>query len=1203
MANLSDQKTLQNKSAVMGPTIVHADDLADLDPAPYVGSFAYSADGRMYFSNGSVWRTTEDPPVKTPTAVSPSSTTAQRQLTLSTFLNSSTSPDLQFKQIGIVFQVSLSPTMSPLIMQKELSTTKKNAQGNDIEWPTVNSYNLLATDTIPNLTPGKTFYWRGKYLATAGQASGFSKIFEQKFPELIDTPTPKTGTGLGQVQNYIEVTPYKSPFEIENLYPPFQIEWLLSLDNFKTSFPGIKTDITSGNPFDTFKFIREAGTTFYWKARYYSTPASAGGSKVSAYSPVGINVQVKDVLTPATINVPGVTAKTVRLKLSPYSSVTKKARIRTEWLVADSLENLEVLQTNAETVRPELTNNSDSLDILTLPAAILADSSTIYYWKARYINSDNIASDFSPTDTFVRYPEFVTPAIITVKNADTKTLTISDFKSEYSTIYPYESTEWVLYDITTNQVLVPATPTVGNTFDVFSYSETSLQPGKQFKWTARQKNKRGAYSTLVQSENYQIPWIDTPKAISTGNTSSLISSQYSSAYFVRAKFSVITITGPDDVNIIITSSADSNTINKFERLLGYSSELIQGTTYNWKVMYIGETARGGTVTSKESSVSSYVQPDIVKTPVIKTPTEAQINGPKIDLSSSDLALYTSPGIVKAEHLYSDWEMSTNPGFTQSGYVDSVSKSTIHKTTWTTDKLKINTAYYVRVRYYSDVGKSYWSDTSTYLFKTPDAYNHSLNYTPIPRQIAKEYPAAGGYYAGDIWHYATSATNSAYTIGGPSTVKNGVPILFKVPNMQFAPLFYLGQKVQIRSQEYPRYIQIEGVVRIASADELTIEVTNVFKDSSITANSIIISTWVVMSLYRIILSYKSKGEVSGTNATIRGRTVTSGRTNYPDSGNGTGWGTNATNTMNFALLEKPLLEDPDYFTPFSSSSTFIDWPDEFLSLSDGSLIQKAMWRHSWLVYALSQIPGVVSDPVERANTKYLPENLYPLAHYVYEFNKVEDIAKKANTDPTKYYFSDWYAPSRDELEVCFRNLTPTEPSTTAGQVSTTRGIYYDTSVSVSSQFLRLNSAASVYGQISDSYSTDLTYSPTIRTANGSNNNSKPIVHAYAYKYNDLNSNGTKAGFFSLKVPPKGYVTPYLKTTLEKFAFNGTESLLKAGYLTMISTSTSDTVPTDTAKNHRVFTMYVAADLSFFGKQGVVLGENSSSYTRLIRRELA
>jgi len=485
MANLSDQKTLQNKSLVMGPTVIHTDALSDLRPEEYEGSFAYSSDKKMYFSNGSVWRTTEDPPIKTPNASAPTSdTTTQRQLTLSTFLNSTLSGP-QFKQTGIIFEISLVPSMKNLIMQKTIETVVRDNSGTIIEWPKINRYDLLETDTIPNLKPGDVFYWRGKYLATENQESGFSKPYAQTFPEYIDTP--KATLGMNQVTNSIGVSAYHTPFGTR--FPVDQIQWLIATkDDFSNAIyiPPISVLAANSNPLDTINIIPTADITYYWKARYISTALS--GSKRSAYSIPFSSIQVRDVVTPEPVAVLGATGKVALLKISAYRSITGKARASTEWYISENSDDLVNTPPRAITRTSGDGYSENTLDIVTLDETVVKpDGKTVYYWRARYKNQSGTYSEYSAPSSFIRYPEIINPTAITVRGTDTETISVTSFNSEYSTVYPYTQTEWEIYDAATDLLLASAKNS-SNTLEVFhTYSDTVILPSTYYRWRVRQK--------------------------------------------------------------------------------------------------------------------------------------------------------------------------------------------------------------------------------------------------------------------------------------------------------------------------------------------------------------------------------------------------------------------------------------------------------------------------------------------------------------------------------------------------------------------------------------------------------------------------------------------------------------------------------------------------------------------------------------------
>jgi hypothetical protein len=1192
MANLSDQKTLQNKSQVMGPTIIHLDTVSDLDPAAFEGTFAYSSDKKMYFSNGSVWRTTEDPPIKTPNASAPTEdTTTQRQLTLSTFLNSSIYTS--YKQIGIIFEISMSPSMKNPIMQKTIYTSDTN------------KYNLFATDTIPNLKPGDVFYWRGKYLATDGQESGFSKPYAQTFPAFIDAPKPLTG--MDQTTNVVSVSDYHSPFGIDNLYPPYQIQWLLSTNADFSSAISIKTDIAASNPLNTITIFPTPDTVYYWKARYYSTPASGG--KYSDYSVPGTSKQVRDVITPKIVDVLGATGKTVRLKITPYYSLTNKERLVTEWIIASSADDLDK---DIGTVFTSNASTPDSLDIVTLPNTILADSKTIYYWKARYKNVLGTASEYSPGSTFIRYPEVINPKVTTTINTETRSLTISAFSSEYSTIYPYSITEWRVYD-NTGTKLIYSEDSTGNTLNIFGHANVILPDGN-YVWTARYKNSRGTYTALVRSTNYQIPWISTPAPVTVANGSTdqdaLVASAFYSEYGVAPVSSEIIIMDvSQNVLEIIPNNTSPDKINIYTGLRGYSSKLQQGNNYYWKIKYTGYL--NGTHVSRYSITSTYTQPLFILTPNITQPVSTdptgRFEGPQITLQASKFATFTTINSIGDEHISSDWQLSTTPTFdgwddgTNRTITARLDKDTTFKDTWNITNLLPATTYYARVRYYGNRGYSDWSQVIE--FSTLYEYKHFVtlpaNYNANP-VIGQGY--AGGFYAGTMWHNITSSTTSLKL----STVITGQTLSFEVPSMQFNRIVYSGQIVQIRSTNSPRYIQITGKVTSASATTLKILVTNIFKHSSISSN-ITVSNWSVMTRFRIILAPKAYNNVKLIN---RSNNVV----NEENSWKG----------FPLKYVDRTVLPTDDPYLldiTSSSSNAVLDWPEDFFNLSDGQAIQTAMYRFSWLYYAW-YCTTTTSSTLRGYRT---PDNTFPIADYVNTLNN-------STAAGLGQYYQDWYCPSRDELQLCFYNLTPTEKGS---GTSTLFGVYnYDPTTpthvvnSVNDSYYRVNLYITIKGNISDYYPTllDTVNTPVAAPENnfGSNNNSEPYENSFFYsESNTLNASSTLVPYLKLNVP---YATRYYfpQSNNINFAYGGTEALNGTYNINGVPTTSStlysatciktnttpyefnntDIVPTTSfSYKHAPYVLDVSKNITTFGKMTGTYSYSTSPIIRLIRRTLA
>jgi hypothetical protein len=1225
MANLSDQKTLQNKSAVMGPTTVHLDTISDLDPAVFEGTFAYSSDKKMYFSNGSTWRTTEDPVIKTPSASSPTAdTTTQRQLTLSQYTNSLSSAP--YKQIGIVIEVSLSSNMRNLILQKTIDTTVKNSAGIITDWPKTNKYNLLATDTLPNLKPGDVFYWRGKYLATEGQESGFSKPFAQTFPDYIDAPKPISG--MDETTNIISVSAYHSPFDIENLYPPYQIQWLLSRNADFSNSITIKTDIASSNPLDTITLFSTVDTTYYWKARYFSTPAS--GNKNSEYSIPAQSKQVRDISTPKIVPVLGASGKVAQLKITPYNSLTNKPLLETEWLIATSSTNLD---NNIGTTYKTANN---ILDIVSLPSSILANSQTIYYWKARYKNTLT-SSEWSPGSSFTRYPEIVTPTVTTVLNAETKTLVISSFSSEYSTIYPYVSTEWLVYDVS-NKLVYSETSPSNNSLNIFIHKNVILPDGK-YTWKVRYKNTRDTYTTYISSTNYQIPLINTPIPVTVANGTldqdKLVASPFISEFGLSPLKSEITILDLSNKTVLVITFIPNSveTLNEFNILRGYSSLLELGKNYYWKIKYIGADSLDVIHESKYSELSTFTQPLYIKTPNITLPATTdptnKYEGPTITFTSSDFSVSETFNNKKDNHRYSDWQLApTLDAFVEADnnnnytfLADRVIKSTTALTTWTTSVLNTATTYYVRVRYYGDFGYSNWS--TPVRFSTLSEYKHFVtlpaSYNPNPT-IGQGY--SGGFYAGNMWQNLTSSSTRIFL----NKISVGETIAFDVPSMQNKDkrIVYLGQTVQVRNTTYPNTNVITGTVIVASGTVLKISVTNIKKSSTYNANGST-NNWSIMAKFQIIVSPKSSGYIE--KGILRDDAVayyefltpiTNPKYTYLE--NYYAW-----RDFDLSQVDRTVLSEPNdqYLYDITNTSTSLDWPEEFFNLSDGQAIQTAMWRFSWLYYAWISYAAnkfYTNSQLNIDNKLKLnrPELMFPLAHYVYNLNKTTGINS----------YRDWYVPSRDELQLCFINLLSTEYSTTPAYSTTFAAYRYDqalyTNSSGSSATFRVNSYISINGNISDSYITPLNLSftePDKGNTHGNNNNSEPYHEPYFYVVSTtLNGRKTDPYLYETTAIGERYYFP--KSNNIYFAQDRTEALGGAigtrtnTYLTsatcLKTNETSDNEYNNSSYNratvtnnnylHPVYRIYINQSQYNYGLYSITYSYNSNQ-TRLIRRQLA
>jgi surface protein len=229
------------------------------DPADHAGVLLYGADGVLYYSDGTEWKPPiVTPPIARPYALNPTTSTQQRLLRLSDFLSS-----FGLTQVGVTFEASLSPNMTSPFLSETITST------------TVDTY---ALETSEPLTPGQTFYWRGKYLGTGGAESAYSLPFAQVFPAYIENPTTLRNTGA-ELASFL-VTPYLSPFSL----PYNNTQWEVYSNPAGTP-PQAWTSVNSSNEI-LVPTTLTPGQTYYWRMRY----ASAGGI-VSDWTPLQAYVQ------------------------------------------------------------------------------------------------------------------------------------------------------------------------------------------------------------------------------------------------------------------------------------------------------------------------------------------------------------------------------------------------------------------------------------------------------------------------------------------------------------------------------------------------------------------------------------------------------------------------------------------------------------------------------------------------------------------------------------------------------------------------------------------------------------------------------------------------------------------------------------------------------------------------------------------------
>lgn len=251
------------------------------EPKNFTGALVYNQDEeQLYYSTGTDWKSPENPPIKRPYALEPSTPEDQSKLRLSNFL-AGQGYEEQFWQMGVIFEFYLDEKMTiPIDLSPGYPTEDETliksrtykifVDGVGMEQSILgcgatgfesddylNEYCTaglagdhnpnfcvapIETDTTPHWThiryymqlpaelydsngnvlpPGTTFYWRGKYLANGGQESLFSVLFKQQLPDLISTPIPTSSSNVST--GTISVSPYYSAYNV----PYYRTKWIV----------------------------------------------------------------------------------------------------------------------------------------------------------------------------------------------------------------------------------------------------------------------------------------------------------------------------------------------------------------------------------------------------------------------------------------------------------------------------------------------------------------------------------------------------------------------------------------------------------------------------------------------------------------------------------------------------------------------------------------------------------------------------------------------------------------------------------------------------------------------------------------------------------------------------------------------------------------------------------------------------------------
>ena len=304
----------------------------------------------------------------------------------------------------------------------------------------------------------------------------------------------------------------------------------------------------------------------------------------------------------------------------------------------------------------------------------------------------------------------------------------------------------------------------------------------------------------------------------------------------------VTISG---ATTIYVGQVIAYTITDYDSFLAYTASVTAGSvsiTGDSISFTAPSTAQTVTLTITAGGISRDISLVVlaatVATPSITSPTTGATN--QLATESVTASAFSWVG-VSDTHLNSDWELSTNSGFTgvvQSSYADAT-----YKTSWSVTGLSVSTTYYLRTRQHGTAnGWSAWSTGVS--FTTASSFN---SYISTPNATPGSFGASfeGGYYAGEMWEELVESSTSTAIGTGTKT--------FTVPDMTSTPIVYSGQSLEVRSRANPANKMI-GTVTGANGTTLTLSISSVGGSGTFT-------DWSVMATYRIIDAPKSSGENS------------------------------------------------------------------------------------------------------------------------------------------------------------------------------------------------------------------------------------------------------------------------------------------------------------------------------------------------------
>jgi hypothetical protein len=266
----------------------------------------------------------------------------------------------------------------------------------------------------------------------------------------------------------------------------------------------------------------------------------------------------------------------------------------------------------------------------------------------------------------------------------------------------------------------------------------------------------------------------------------------------------------------------------------FQAPLVSGTNI--------KTRNGSTVLGAGDLVISAAGVNAVKTPMNVTPSVAATGV----MDNAMLTGSTFMSLYGTTMTASQWQVSIVSDFltTVIDTGDVVGTATSYAMAGGGLVLNVNTTYFWRARYKDNEGSySDWSTATA--FTTASTFVEYIS-TPTATPAAFGDALEGGFYTGMIWNELVQSTFSTLISTGSK--------VFTVPSMSATPLVYAGQELEVRSRANPAN-KMNGTVTGALGTSLTINITSV-------GGSGTFADWSIMAKFRIIVSPKASGEISG-----------------------------------------------------------------------------------------------------------------------------------------------------------------------------------------------------------------------------------------------------------------------------------------------------------------------------------------------------